>query len=367
MKRRLIDHPISQLVGARLRELTRTPEALFWGYMFPLVMVVSLGLAFRSKPVETFNVDVQAGQYADGVKAALAKDEQLRVEVNSADDCRLRLRTGKVDLVVVGQVVVGQGRAGGLASESESDPQPDVEYQYDPTRPGSLMARDAADRALQADAGRKDVLQTVNQEVSEPGSRYIDFLVPGLIGMGLMGGGLWGMGFAIVDMRIRQVLKRYMGTPMKKGHFLMAMTLSRMAFVIPEMTFLLTFSWLFFGVVSHGCYFTLVVLIVLGAFQFASIGLLIASRTQTMEGAMGLMNMITIPMWVGGGIFFEPSRFPDFAQPVLNVLPLYPLIKSFRMVMLEGAGWVELAPQIGIVAAWAGVTFLLALKRFRWD
>lgn len=362
MNRRLTEHPISQLVGSRLRELTRTPEALFWGYIFPLVMVVSLGLAFRSKPVETFNVDVQAGQYADGVKAALTKDEQLRVEVNSPEDSRRRLRTGKVDLVVA-----GQGRAGGTGSENASESQPDIEYQYDPTRPGSLMARDAADRALQSDAGRKDVLQTANQEVSEPGSRYIDFLVPGLIGMGLMGGGLWGMGFAIVDMRIRQVLKRYMGTPMKKSHFLAAMILSRMAFVIPEMTFLLTFSWLFFGVISHGCYFTLAVLVLLGAFQFGSIGLLIASRTKTMEGAMGLMNMVTIPMWVGGGIFFEPSRFPDFAQPILNVLPLYPLIKSFRMVMLEGAGWIELAPQIGIVAAWAGVTFLLALKRFRWD
>ncbi len=360
MKRSIADHPVFQLVTSRLRELTRTPEALFWGYIFPLVMVVSLGLAFRSKPVETFTIDVQAGPAAERIEEALASAEGLRVSINSEDDCRLRLRTGKADLVIVAV-------DGDEDSTSQADAKAGVEYMYDPTRPGSLMARDAADRLLQTDAGRKDVLATSNQEVSEPGSRYIDFLVPGLIGMGLMGGGLWGLGFAIVDMRIRQVLKRYMGTPMKKGHFLLAMILSRMVFVIPEMTVLLTFSWLFFGVVSHGCYAVLAALILLGAFQFASIGLLIASRTQTIEGAMGLMNMITIPMWVAGGIFFEPSRFPEFVQPVLSVLPLTPLIKAFRLVMLEGAGLTELMQPVGIVAAWAVVTFFLALKRFRWD
>ncbi|MDA1016179.1 MAG: ABC transporter permease [Planctomycetota bacterium] len=360
------NHPLMQLVATRLRELIRTPEAVFWGYVFPLVMVVALGLAFRSKPVEIISVDVQAGPGAEAIKRTLEKVERFRVLVGTEDDCRRRLRTGDTELIVIAETPSVSTSEAPLEARSKSA-SPTVRYLFDPTRPGSLLARNSTDDALQRDAGRQDIVVTENTEVSEPGSRYIDFLVPGLIGMGIMGGGLWGLGFAIVDLRVRQVLKRYLGTPMKKGHFLGAMIIARLAFVIPEFLVLLLFSHFFFGVICHGSLVTLLMLVLIGAFEFAAIGLLIASRTQTQEGVMGLMNLVTIPMWVGSGIFFSTNRFPDFAQPVLNVLPLKPLIGAFRQVMLEGAGWIEVAPQLAIVLAWAVVSFVLALRLFRWN
>jgi len=191
--------------------------------------------------------------------------------------------------------------------------------------------------------------------------------VPGLIGMGLMGGGIWGVGFAIVDMRIRQLLKRFLGTPMKKTHFVAAMMFSRMVFMIPEIIVVLLVSRLAFGVVNHGQYSTVALLIVLGAFEFAGIGLLIASRARTLEAASGLMNLAMVPMWIGSGIFFSAKRFPEFVQPVINLLPLTPLIGGLRHVMQEGAGILQILPELAIILTWGAVTFFVAIRVFRWE
>src|SRR5262245_7265202 len=189
--------PLGQLVMARMREFFRQPEVVFWVYGFPILMVVALGVAFRNRPVEQITVDVQAGSYATSAADALRANPKFKVQLGNADQVQLRLRTGKTDLVVI------------------ADAGPHYEYFYDPTRPESLLARNAVDDALQRASGRKDVAETGERELKDPGGRYIDFLVPGLLGMGLMGGGLWGVGFVIVDMRIRKLLKRFIATPMK--------------------------------------------------------------------------------------------------------------------------------------------------------
>lgn len=345
-------HPLVQLFLARFREFTRTPEAVFWGYGFPLVMVAALGLAFRSEPVQPSIVMIQDGPGADSAAAALSDSKIFRVFRGSAEECRSRLRSGKVEVVVI---------AAELAAGSA------VEFRCDPTRPGSLAARDRVNDALQRAAGRRDPLSVETTEITEPGSRYIDFLVPGLIGMGLMGGGVWGVGYAIVDMRIRQVLKRFLGTPMKKPHFVAAMMASRMVFMIPEIVAILLMSRFVFGVSSHGGYLPVLVIVLLGAFQFASIGLAIASRARTLEAVAGLMNLTMVPMWIGSGIFFSSERFPDAVQPLIRVLPLTPVIASLRQVMQDGAGLVTIAPNLALMALWAAVCFVLALKIFRWD
>jgi NADH:ubiquinone oxidoreductase subunit 5 (subunit L)/multisubunit Na+/H+ antiporter MnhA subunit len=188
-----------------------------------------------------------------------------------------------------------------------------------------------------------------------------------LIGMGLMGGGVWGVGYAIVDMRIRQVLKRFMGTPMKKPHFVAAMMFSRMIFMIPEIIVVLLVSRFFFGVTNHGSYLNVMLLIVLGAFEFAGIGLLIASRAKTLEAVSGLMNLAMVPMWIGSGIFFSAKRFPEFVQPVIGLLPLTPLISALRQVMQEGAGTIAILPEITVISAWGVLTFAVAIRIFRWE
>jgi ABC-type multidrug transport system permease subunit len=346
--------PLGQLVLARLREFYREPEVLFWVYGFPLLMVVALGIAFRNKPAEQIVVDIQ--QNADNaanveqVRETLSKDETFKVQTGAADLCRLRLRTGKTALVVVPPASSG------------------VPYEYilDPTREESRLAQSKTDDVLQRAAGRTDPLHVQAETMNEPGSRYIDFLVPGLVGMSLMGGGLWGVGFVIVDMRIRKVLKRFLATPMRKTDFLFGILLSRLIFLIPEIVVILVFAWLAFGVVIQGNLLAVGVLILLGALAFAGIGLLVASRAQTLEAVSGLMNLVMLPMWVLSGIFFSSERFPEAMQPFIKALPLTPLIDALRGVVLEGTSLEALWRQIAILTAWAAGSFVLALRWFRW-
>jgi ABC-2 type transport system permease protein len=311
-------------------------------------MVVALGIAFRNRPVEHITVGVQDSEHAQIVADALTANKRFQIERCDARACRVRLRTGKSDLVVI----AGAG--------------PRFDYFYDPTRPESVLARNTVDDVLQRAAGRTDVAVNGDIELKEPGARYIDFLVPGLLGMGLMGGGLWGVGFVIVDMRIRKLLKRFLATPMKRYQFLAGIMLSRFLFMLPEIAILLLFAWLAFDVRIQGSLLTLAFFVFLGAFTFSGIGLLVASRANTLETVSGLMNLVMLPMWILSGIFFSSDRFPAAAQPLIKTLPLTPLINSLRAIILEGSSLMQLWPQAAILAAWSAVTFVLALRWFRW-
>ena len=364
-----------QMVLTRLREFTRRPEAVFWVYIFPILMMLVLGSAFRSKPVERIVVDVEnslrdreanssavlaadavdAGwsldsqNWQDQLQEILQADERLKIRFLDPEECRRRLKTGKSELFV--RVHTGSGG---------------FSYVYDPTRPGSVVAREAVDEVLQVHAGRRAAVATRSVEFSEPGGRYIDWLIPGLLGMGLMGGGLWGVGFAITDMRIRKLLKRFLATPMSRSQFLFAIMVSRLIFMVPEMVLLLVVAWLIFGVQVYGSWLAVVFLILLGATQFSGIGLLVASRARTMETVSGLMNLIMLPMWTLSGIFFSYERYPEITWPLIRALPLTPLIDSLRAVMNEGTPLWELWPQLAVMSVWTLVTFAIALRIFRW-
>ncbi len=343
-------HPLWQLVVARLREFYREPEAVFWVYGFPVLMTVGLGIAFRNKPVERITVDIESGASADPTLQALQADKRFVPSVHNRDECRLRLRTGRTELIVA----------------AGPEDAPHYDYFFDPTRPESLLARNAVDDALQRAAGRNDVVTAGDHPLDEPGGRYIDFLVPGLLGMSLMGGGLWGVGYVIVDMRIRKLLKRFLATPMRRSDFLAGIMISRMVFIIPEVLIILLFARLAFGVVIYGNLLSLIFLIFLGAVSFAGIGLLVASRAKTLETVSGLMNLVMLPMWLLSGVFFSSQRFPDVAQPAIKVLPLTLLIDALRGVMLEGASLSSLWIEVAGLAAWGTFTFALALRWFRW-
>ena len=344
----IVRHPIVQLTLARLREFFREWEALFWVYGFPLGMTIVLGFAFRNQPPEPVAVDVAAGPGATTTAVALNAGGKLKATVREPAECVRRLRVGKTPLVVV---PAGAG----------------AELRYDPERPEARAARDLADDALQRAAGRRDVAPIADSARTEPGARYLDFLVPGLLGMGLMGGGLWGVGYAVVDLRIRKVLKRFLATPMARWHFLAAMLLSRLVFLAPEVFTLLAFARFAFDVRVQGSGWLTAGLILLGATMFAGIGLLIASRARTVEAINGLMNFVLLPMWVGSGIFFSTERYPDAAQPFIKALPLTALLDALRPVMQEGAGLADIWRPTLLMAAYAVGSFWLALRIFRWS
>jgi ABC-2 type transport system permease protein len=348
-RRRWVDHPLVQLTLVRYREFYREPEAVFWVFIFPILLTAGLGLAFRSQAPERARVGVvgPADQQAE-VAAALRQDTSLAVLLLADSAAEDSLRSGQVALLVVPRP------AGG------------VEYRFDPDRPESRMARLLADAAVQRAAGRPEPVPVSQRLVREPGSRYVDFVVPGLLGMNLMGSGIWGIGFAIVDARRKHLLKRLVATPMRRSQYLASFLLSRLTFLCLEVVLLLGFAVAVFGVPIRGSLALLGLICLLSALAFAALGLLIASRPRTVEGVSGLMNLVMLPMWIFSGVFFSSSRFPDAAQPFVRALPLTAVIDALRATMLRGAGLPQVFPELFIIGAWLVVGFTLAVRLFRW-
>jgi len=339
--------PLFELTLARIRELTREPEAVFWVFVFPLLLAGILALAFRDRPPEPLPVAVVAGPHADARLTALSAGADLAPLLLPAADASAALARGRVVLVV-------------SADETPV-------YAYDPTQPESRAARLAVDAALQAAAGRADAFTPGRAETTEVGARYVDFLVPGLLGMNLMGTGMWGIGFSLVVARNGNLLKRLIAAPARRSHLLGAQIISRLIFLVPESGSLLLFAYFALGVPLRGSFVLLAGISLLGALAFSGLGLLTAARPRTIEGVSGLMNLVMVPMWIFSGIFFSTERFPAAMQPFIQALPLTALNDALRGVMLEGAGWGPLLPELGILAAWGSVSFVLALKLFRWQ
>ncbi len=336
-----------QLSLTKVRGILREPEAIFWVVVFPVLLSIALGIAFRASGPSVLPVAVQEGAGAEILFRALEADASLAVERLDETRAREALRTGSVTVVVI---------AGD-----------DWTFWYDPTRPESREARLLVDAALQRAAGRVDAHPTALREMTEKGSRYIDFLIPGLLGMNLMGTGMWGIGFSIVNSRQRRILKRFVATPMKRWQYLLAQFVGRLVFLVIEVVVLIGCARLLFGVPVRGTWVLLAGVCVLGAFTFASAGLLVASRPKTVEGVSGLMNLVMMPMWILSGTFFPTERFPDLMQPVVQALPLTALNDALRQVMIEGAALTEIAGEVAIFGGWGVVAFFTALFLFRWQ
>ena len=344
-------HPILTITLTRLKEFIRRPEAVFWVYFFPILMVLVLGIAFRNQSQEVFPVDVVEGPHAQTIKQQLDESSQIDATIISLEDSRKRLRTGKTTLAI-----------------SVTDPANDrsIDYLLDPKRPGAVQVRSLVDDQLQKSLGRADVFTATQTEFDEPGGTFVDFLVPGLLAIGLMGGGMWGVGFAIVDMRIRKLLKRYMATPMRRSDFLISMLLSRLVFMVPQVLLLIVFSYFLFDYRVYGSLLAVAALVFLGAMEFAAIGLVVGSRAQTLETASGLMNLVMLPMWTLCGAFFSYERFPEFFHPLIKLLPLTPIIDSLRGVMMEGESLLAQWPEMLVMIGWTVIPFAVAMAIFRW-
>ncbi len=357
--------PLFQLYLVRLRDFYRQPARVFWVYGFPTLMAIALGLAFQNRPPGPVDIDLVKSEGAAGLKAAIeAHNTELTSEARAGkhrrnvasieiyeagrEEAITRLKTGETPLVI-----------------EPSGPESWV-YHYDPTRPEANTARQVVDDVLQRAAGRTDPCLTQDAYVSEPGSRYIDFLIPGLIGLNAMGGGLWGIGFLVVNFRIAKLLKRFVATPMPRRDFLLALLGARLTFILPDLTVLLLLGKLMFQMPIRGNLALVLFIDLLGGLAFAGIGLLVGCRATTTETVSGLMNLVMLPMWLLSGVFFMSNRFPDFLQPLITILPLTQLVTALRQVILRGDTLPDVSFSLLVLAAWAIGTFALALRFFRW-
>jgi ABC transporter DrrB family efflux protein len=340
---RLETSSLYQLTVTRLKLTLREPEAIFWIFVFPILLAIGLGIAFRNRPPDVLPV----GATTEQLTQALAADSGLKA--TEMDES-----TG-IHALAVGTIVL-------LAEQTGHG----VVYRYDNTNPDARTARMIADRAIEVAAGRKDVVTATNELVHEKGSRYIDFVVPGLLGMNLMGSAMWGLGFSIVDGRQKKLLKRMVASPMPRWQYLMGYLLSRLIMLAVEVVVFLGFAKLVFGVPFRGPLWQLGLLCLLVSMVFSALGLLTASRARTMEAVSGLMNLVMLPMWILSGVFFSASRFPAIVQPLVRALPLTAAIDAMRGNMLQGVQLGQLTVQVGILLAWFAVPFAVALRIFRW-
>jgi ABC-type multidrug transport system permease subunit len=340
---RLEHSSLFQLTTIRFLLILREPEAIFWIFIFPILLAVGLGIAFRNRPADVLPVGATTPQLV----AALSADPGLKTTLINEAAGRHALATGSIVLLAIQQ-------PSGIV------------YRYDDTNPDARTARLLVDRDVQAAAGRQDAVASSNDFIHETGSRYIDFVVPGLLGMNLMGSAMWGLGFSIVEGRQKKLLKRMVASPMPKWQYLTSFLLSRLAMLVVEVAFFLGFTRVAFGVPFRGPLWQLGLICLLTSMDFSALGLLVASRARTMEAVSGLMNLVMLPMWILSGIFFSASRFPAVVQPLVRALPLTAAIDAMRANMLQGMNLTNLPVPIAILLAWFVVPFAVSLRIFRW-
>jgi ABC-2 type transport system permease protein len=338
-----------QLTKIRFLEFWREPEAVFWTLFFPILLAAGLGVAFRNHAPDVIKIAiVESAGHSPSLANALAKNPGLSAIVCDQPTAERALATGKIALVVIP-----------LSANQ-------VAYRFDDTNPDGRSARALADDTLQRAAGRSDPLQTENQFETEPGSRYIDFLLPALLATNIMGNGIWGVCFPIIDARRKKLLKRMVASPMSRTQYLTSYLLSRLLFLVFDIAILVGFGHLAFGVPVRGALAAIVFICVVAALSFSSMGLLISARLSTNEAASGVANAVMLPMWILSGVFFSARRFPNIVQPVIHALPLTAAVDALRSIMLEGATIVALRGELLILSAWLVVSFVLAMRFFRW-
>jgi len=341
-----------ELTIARVKEALRDPTALFWTFVFPIFLAIVLGLAFRGTPGGTQRVALVCSEPAAecaALSARLSGESQIGIKPAQLAPALHDLGRGKLELVL---------------ELAHAGARPTLTLHFDPSRKEAHLAR----LAVAARLGQAPLeLELRERPYTEIGGRYIDFLMPGIVALNLMGSGVWGIGLSIVDQRRRRLIRQLATTPMRRGDYLLSYMLSRLVFLVPEVAFLFGFGVLAFGTPLRGSVAAIALLSLLGAFAFTGLGVLIGARTASVEAAAGWANFVMMPMWLFSGVFFSYELFPASLLPAIRALPLTALTDALRAVANDAAPLSACAGQLGVLALWTALSFALALRTFRWQ
>lgn len=346
-------HGLHALVKARIIAFLREPAVIFWVFAFPALLALALGMAFRDEPAEPPRIGValdRAAQSSDTtVFGILRQNNHITLQERPLPELEEQLQKGSIDLIL----------------DWTGSP-PAFDLRFDPKRAEGVLARLILDDVLQEGLGRKDVAELRERTEMPRGGRYIDFLMPGLIAMNLMSSALWGVGYGMVQERSKKLMRRFATTPLTRTSFLGSYVLSRLIFLAVEVAFLIGFGALVFDVTVQGSIATFFLVALVGVLSFTGFAVLTAARTASVEVVSGFINALTLPMWLLSGTFFSYERFPEAIHPLIQLLPLTALNDALRMITNEGAGLIEVLPQVGVLAGWGALTFALGVRLFRW-
>jgi ABC-type polysaccharide/polyol phosphate export permease len=346
---------LAELARMRLLLLVRQPEIVFWAFVFPVLLSMVLGLAFRAREDVVSRV---------GVLDARAAGERSPMPAGLA----AALEEGEIELVerADGAALLEGVQAGALDAALVVDESGALTVRYDAGREASALAALRVEAAL----GRATQGAAPGALVAEPldgrGVRYVDWFVPGLLGLSVMSTSIWAIGFAFVEARQKLQLKRFLVTPVKRSSFLFSFVLARCALLVFEVALLLFFARLVLHVPFRGSYASFFVIALVGALVFAGIGVLLGSRSRTPESAAGLINLTMMPMGLCSGVFFSYERFSEVLQPLIRLLPLTAFVDALRAVALEGAPLAEQGGRLRLLLLWGGLAFWVGRVIFRW-
>lgn len=364
------------LTSALFREIIREPGVLFWGILFPILMSLGLGLAFTKKADVVRKVAViSMTEMTDTDTSDLIIFLKNKCEINtnnkedfrwkyeirneklgntlflfyelSWDDAMIQLKRGTVNLIL-------------------KDNNGQTEYHFDP------MNSDAELTYLKLGGiiGSGMVVPQERSAEIKPltitGTRYIDFLVPGLVAMGVMMSSMWGISYGIIEKRSKKLLRRLVATPMKKSYFLIALITVRLTMNVFEAAVLILFAVLAFHMSIQGGIMALILIFIAGNAAFAGMAVLVSSHTSNTEVGNGLINFVVMPMMVLSGIFFSYHNFPDWSISVIQKLPLTMMTDGVRSIFNEGAGFPEIIFPAVVLFIMGAVFFSAGLKIFKW-
>jgi ABC-type multidrug transport system permease subunit len=368
-----------QLISALFREIIREPGVLFWGILFPILMSLGLGLAFTKKAdvirkVAIINISENSAEGSEISSVAgflqknceknssagqgswhwkyVIKDEKLGNSIflfynMQWNDAIRFLKRGTINVLLLGK--------------GDS-----VEYHFDPMNPDAQLTYLKLSTIVGNGVIQSFRSNTEIKPLTVTGTRYIDFLVPGLIAMGVMMSSMWGISYGIIEKRSKKLLRRLVATPMKKSYFLIALITVRIAMNFIESFVLFLFALFAFKMNIQGNISALILMFLAGNIAFAGIAVFVSSHTSNTEVGNGLINFVVFPMMVLSGIFFSYQNFPEWSLPVIKNLPLTMLTDGIRSIFNEGAGFHEVTIPILILLAIGTLFFSVGLKIFKW-
>lgn len=380
MNNRFYNHQLIQLFLSHLREMLREPGVLFWGIVFPILMSLGLGIAFSNKKDIQVNIALieKSGFKGNRQDVDLFIRDFLLVRnaiqtVDEEKNKMIRLvvpdtQLGNTTFIFRGMswnqamVLLKRGNVSLAITLEKGKPF----YHFDPLNPDAQLVYLKLTRIF----GMKELTSMDdNPEIKSltvQGTRYIDFLVPGLIAMGIMMSSMWGISYSIIEKRSKKLLRRMIATPMKRSYFLVALITVRFFMNLVEGGLLFLFSWMAFGISIQGNIMALFCLFVAGNIAFAGLSILISCHTSNTEIGNGLINLVVMPMMVLSGIFFSYHNFPDWSIAFIQILPLTMMADGFRSIFIEGAGIMDVAIPVVVMSMTGIICFTIGLKIFKW-